>query len=81
MAVIFKMEVYASCTYGKHRLNEADLLSRIANKKPFFSIQNKRKLRLQYVKIINIGQFGNGKKSSGPMNPHSGSLDTRGVQR
>jgi hypothetical protein len=44
----------------KRRLNGADIFGRIANKKPFLSIQNKRK-RLQWAKIINIGQFGNGK--------------------
>jgi hypothetical protein len=37
-----------SCIYGETscRLNDADLFSRIANKKPFLRIQNKRK-RLQ----------------------------------
>jgi hypothetical protein len=30
-------------------------------------------------KNINIGQFGNRKKFSGPMNSNLGSLDTRGV--
>jgi hypothetical protein len=62
----------------KRRLNEVDFFGRVAIKKPLLCKQNKRK-RLEWGRKHHIGQFSNGKKSSGPMNPNSRSLDPKGV--